>query len=567
MAASRRNRELAEWHRNSDYSIVHPPNSKIPWNVPGHVPAGLRVLKTQKYEVQGEISVTCAAKYLSFTSEADFLSYVDIVVPDIVGPAIDIMHYHESEGTQCQAALRTISLYKRANASLLEFFRENTAIREWLATLATLLTEPKLILTNIPVPPGCIVEREEYLRRPLFILPHAVQIIVFAPVDWREDGSYHSADTYGRRFPLGFPRPSPNDEKAFREYSLDDLYRALILQHFLFRQRSDGMNEKRYRDSLSISPPEAEAPWLGYSVGRSEPPWVEDSKVSAVARSFIIRLPREIQLRIVELAISPKVTPTLLNRPKELRRYSKVQSTWEDSILALKLSSRLMYRFAIAEQNIEGVVDQRAVFRMSLDIDTLRVFDMGLPDFRTATGISVLPVRKLLSISKMSFYRRATDCDTMWRCESPLGEALDLEKLPKLEEFSVIFPNVAGYWMIEGLQRVRTQTDVPDSAHTGIKWQFNTGLYPVPSWKGRSHDSHFNGSEEPYMHLDAPILKEAIPYVGHWGYEHNPGAIGGYWASFQYFEKTKDVYFGPLSWKEVQPLVKGPFGKNGREVL
>lgn len=320
-------------------------------------------------------------------------------------------------------------------------------------------------------------------------------------------------------------------------------------------------------DPLSINPPKAEAPWLGYSVGRSESPWVEDSKVSTVARSFIIRLPREIQLRIVELASSPKVTPTLLNRPKELRRYSKVQSTWEDSILALKLSSRLIYRFAIAEQNIEGVVDQRAVFRMSLDIDTLRVFDMGLPDFRTATGISVLPVRKLLSISKMSFYRRATDRDTMWRCESPLGEALDLEKLPILEEFSVIFPNVAGYWMIEGLQRVRTQTDVPDSAHTGIKWQFNTGLYPVPSWKGRSHDSHFNGSEKPYMHPDAPILKEAIPYVGHWGYEHSPGAIGGDWASFQYFEKTKDVYFGPLSGKEVQPLVKGPFGKNGREVL
>ncbi|CCT64937.1 uncharacterized protein FFB20_15851 [Fusarium fujikuroi] len=211
---ARRSRELAEWHRNSDYSIVHPPNSKIPWNVPGHVPAGLRVLKTQKYEVQGEISVTCAAKYLSFASEADFLSYVDIVVPDIVGPAIDIMHYHGRrekdkintysdtsfalllsaqnqdliDHTQNQKVhsvrLRSeLSPYTNEPMRLLEFFRENTAVREWLATLATLLTEPKLILTNIPVPPGCIVEREEYLRRPLFILPHAVQIIVFAPVD------------------------------------------------------------------------------------------------------------------------------------------------------------------------------------------------------------------------------------------------------------------------------------------------------------------------------------------------------------------------------------------------
>ncbi|SCV45366.1 uncharacterized protein FFB14_08612 [Fusarium fujikuroi] len=552
---ARQNRELAEWHRNSDYSIMHPQNGKIPWSVPGHVPGGLRVLKTQEYEVQGEISVTCAAKYLSFANEADFLSYVDIVVPDIVGPAIDIMHYHGRQEnakinaysdtpfgllpsaqnqdvinhTQNQNIHRVrlrsgLSPYTHEPMRLLEFFCENTAVREWLATLATLLTEPKLILTNIPVPPRCIVEREEWILQ--------VYGSVCPPL------------------PLGFPRPSPNDEKAFGDYSLDDLYRALILQHFLFRQRYDGKNEKRYRDPLSITPPKAEAPWLGYSVGRSEPPWVEDSK-----------------LQIVELASSPKVTPTLLNRPKELRRCSKVQSTWEDSILALKLSSRLMYRFAIAEQNVEGVVDQRVVFRMNLDIDTLRVFDMGLPDFLTANGPSVLPVRKLLSISKISFHRRATDRDTMWHCDNPLGKALDLEKLPKLEEFSLIFPNVAGYWMIGGLPRVRTQTEVPGSAHTGIKWQFNIGLYPVPGWKGRSHDSHFNGSEKPYMHPDAPILEEAMPYVGHWGYEHSPGAIGGYWASFQYFEKTNDVYFAPLSWMEVELLVKGPFGKNGREAL
>ncbi|KLO85621.1 uncharacterized protein LW93_14236 [Fusarium fujikuroi] len=515
---ARQNRELAEWHRNSDYSIMHPQNGKIPWSVPGHVPGGLRVLKTQEYEVQGEISVTCAAKYLSFANKADFLSYVDIVVPDIVGPAIDIMHYHgrqEKEKinaysdtpfgllpsaqnqdlidhTQNQNIHRIklrseLSPYRHEPMRLLEFFCENTAVREWLATLATLLTEPKLILTNIPVPPGCIVEREEYLWRPLFILTDAVQIMVFAPVDWCEDGSYKSTAPYARRFPLGF---------------LD---------------QARMMKRRLGTTVLTIS-----------------------IELSFFSTSSFVR---------------------------ELRRCSKVQSTWEDSILALKLSSRLMYRFAIAEQNVEGVVDQRVVFRMNMDIDTLRVFDMGLPDFLTANGPSVLPVRKLLSISKISFHRRATDRDTMWHCDNPLGKALDLEKLPKLEEFSLIFPKVAGYWMIGGLPRVRTQTEVPGSAHTGIKWQFNTGLYPVPGWKGRSHNSHFNGPEKPYMHPDTPILEEAMPYVGHWGYEHSPGAIGGYWASFQYFEKTNDVYFAPLSWMEVELLVKGPFRKNGREAL
>ncbi|CVK94475.1 uncharacterized protein FMAN_16131 [Fusarium mangiferae] len=280
-----------------------------------------------------------------------------------------------------------------------------------------------------------------------------------------------------------------------------------------------------------------------------------------------MRLPRKIQLRIVELAIPQKVTPRLLNRPKDRRRYSRVQSTWEDSVLALKLSSRMMHKLAVAEQNVQGVVDQRVTLRMNLDIDTLRVFDMSLPDFLTANGVSALPVRKLLSISKISAEDCGTLHDPMWRCKIPIGKALDLEKLPKLDEFSVILPSVPESWMIEDLPRVKAQTDVSGAAHTGIKWQFNTGLYPVPRWEGQLHDSHFNGSEIPSIHPNAPIPDEAIPYVGKWGYERSPGAVGGYWASFQYFEKTRDVYLAHLSWKEVESLVKGPFGKNGREAI
>ncbi|KAF5666991.1 hypothetical protein FDENT_12190 [Fusarium denticulatum] len=181
-----------------------------------------------------------------------------------------------------------------------------------------------------------------------------------------------------------------------------------------------------------------------------------------------------------------------------------------------------MHKLAIAEQNVQGVVDQHVAFRMNLDIDTLRVFDMNLPDFVTANGPSALP-----------------------HCKRPIGEALDLEKLPKLDEFSVIFPSVSQDWTIEDLPRVRDQTDIAGAAHTGIKWQFNTGLYPVPRWE-KYHDDHFNGSYKPYMHPDIPIPEEVIPYVGEWGYERSPEAVGGYWTSFQYFEETRDVYFTPL---------------------
>ncbi|KAF5627419.1 hypothetical protein F52700_8344 [Fusarium sp. NRRL 52700] len=451
---ARQNRELAEWHRNADYSIVYPPKNKTPWLVAGKVPKGLRVLETQAEKSKKRISVTCAAKYLSVAIEVDFLSYVDVVVPDIVGPANYVLH---GDG-----------FYYR---DIIDAYSDN----------------PFALHPN--------TQNQDLIAH--------IQSQVLGTIFWREDGSYKSTDSYIRHFPLGFPTPNSNDEKAFGEHTLDDLYRTLILQEFLFRQTYDESEESRCKKLVRTIPPKADSQWLGYSVGRSEPPWVEQSKLSAVDRSFIMRLPRELQFRIIELASSPQVTPTLRNRPIPRRSYSRVQSTWEDSMLALKLSSRMIY---------------------DLDIDTLRVFDMGLPEFHTTNGPSTLPVRKLLSISKIIPKSCATHDDTMWLLESPVGEALDLEKLPKLDEFSAILPSVAESWMIEDLPRVRPQVDVLGVAHIGIK-------------------CHFNGSEKPSMHPNAPILDEAIPYVGRWGYER----------------KTKDVYFTPLSWNEV--------GENGREAL
>ncbi|CVK94476.1 uncharacterized protein FMAN_03563 [Fusarium mangiferae] len=238
---ARQNRELAEWHRNADYSILHPPNVKIPWSITDRstwseirrVPAGLRVLETQADKPNGRLSVTCAAKYLSFKSEADFLSYVEVVVPDIVGPANYVLHgdsfsykdrinaysntpFALHPSTQNQGLIdhiqnqnvddvmehsprnRTLGSCNYKPKSLLGFFRENAAVREWLTTLATLLTEPKLIPTYVPIRPGTVSD-----------------FMLFATVYWREDGSYKSTDPYARRSPLGFPAPNSNDEKAF----------------------------------------------------------------------------------------------------------------------------------------------------------------------------------------------------------------------------------------------------------------------------------------------------------------------------------------------------------------
>ncbi|KAH7260752.1 uncharacterized protein BKA55DRAFT_686334 [Fusarium redolens] len=601
--------ELAETHHIADYSIVHPEtrtgiavfDSKNVW----YLPKALRVINS--FDIPDisrlKISAKLATKYLSFASEADFISYAHTVLPGIVGPAIDVMasdNYVEKirqfdstsfawganggneELNEHLSKLNRLALHcvlfspgrVQCPADLMYFYMGHYQVRDWLNTFATLITEPKLL----PSIRTGYLGFSAGLRIEIFILAHAVQIMLFAPIQGREDASYKSTDSYPRRFPLGYPEPGPDDVMICGKYSLDDLYRALLLIFFILQQRPGKDEDPHISQSSEV--------WLGYTTVRSHYPWNEAINPSSVKPFPFEKLPRELQLRIVDLATSPKVTPTIERREHRGKRTArKIQCTSEDSFLALKLSSRGMYHLVKTANPVVAIYDSviipppgRVIFRMNLRVDTLRLFydHDGLPKFYDAHGRRApLPVRKLLSFSE--YYNREFNQNHRepWWCQRPLCPiSLNLHNLPMLEEYSLILPDADKKWMIEGLPRVRPQTDNETTAHIGTKWQFNYYRYYEAERLHTETPEGFPMGVPPNFcddtHLDGPNPSDrpgSIPYIGRYGYERSKGIVGGHWAGFKYFHETQEVYFAPLSWDEVKPLAIGPYGKNGAEAF
>jgi hypothetical protein len=447
-------------------------------------------------------------------------------------------------------------------------------VRNWLNTFATLLTEPKLLPFTQTVYYG--TEATAWMK--VFVLAHALQILLFAPIQWRQGACYKSTDSYTRRFPLEYPEPGPDDVKICGKYSLDDLYRALLLMFFLLQQRPGKDEDPHISQTSEV--------WLGYTTVRSHYPWNEAINTSSVKPFPFEKLPRELQLRIVDLATSPKVVPTIEERESRwLRASRKIQCTPEDSILALKLSSPGMYHLVKTANSVEAIQYShylppfnRVIFRINLEVDTLRLFNYcrGLPKFYDKHGSRApLPVRKLLLVETEynQFYSQDA-LDSLWNAAIRSSLGLRLDKLPKLEEYSLILPAANQKWMIEGLPRVRPQADNETTSHIGTKWQFNYYRY----YRIDQHDNEIpEGSPMGVppnfcdnSHLDDTDPSDrpgSIPYIGRYGYERSHGIVGGYWAGFKYFHENKEVYFAPLSWDEVKPLAMGPYGENGAEAF
>ncbi|PNP75008.1 hypothetical protein FNYG_11655 [Fusarium nygamai] len=597
-----KDQEVTETYRTNDYPIVHPEtranisyfHSTYDWLCPQE----LRVINCFDFsrDSQYKVSANLLSKYLSFDSEADFICYANDVLPGIVGPAIDLLvtdnyaeKIREYDGTRfaCGAnggkelnehLSKLEYFYNRVSydkgaplpGDVLLSYMRNKELRDWLDTFATLINEPKLLSSIQPT--------YNKHRMEAFILAHALQILLFAPVQWHQGVRYKLTDPYPRRFPLGYPKAGPDDVTVCGKYSLDDLYRALLVFLFLVQQRP-GKGEDSHVSQTS-------EPWLGYTTVRCHYPWYEGAHHSSVEDFAFQKLPREIQLRIIELATSPKVTPTIEEREERWEQgFRKIQCTSEDSLLALKLTSRSMYRLVKTANSVEAIHYRHSslqrppvLFCLNLEADILRLFGVNkrIPTFRDIRGLCTpLPIRRLLLV-EADIHRYCSEdaledlCNSAARC----FRDLELHKLPNLEEYALVLPAVNHRWTMEELPRIRPQDNNESPAHIGTKWQFNLYRYysidqlqqgvqegsPMGVPPSFCDESHLDGTDP----SDRP---GSIPYVGKYGYERSHGIVGGLWAGFKYFLESKEAYFAPLSWTEVEPLVMGDYGENGTRAL
>ncbi|KAF4450959.1 hypothetical protein F53441_6020 [Fusarium austroafricanum] len=621
-----------KWHAETNYKVLHPQTrlniqSRAFRTDKPYMPH-FRLLNYRIIERRSDL--TPISKYLSFRSEADLISYVNVVVPDIVGPALDFMSsgfqssvvkkyadssfawesIHDGNVSPSELAQLFNAASERGHYFSKKLDPIDIAVMYFLSKptqdlvefLVSNLSAPKLIPVTKICPPDRPDPYGDGIRfcSDLFILVHAIQILLFAPTEFRANGSHKTTDSYTRRFPLGFPAPRPDDPKVLGVYSDDDLLRAILLMFLLMEQRT-----ALPLACISSPPPQPSGVWLGYTKTRTGLLYPNYNPSSTRRESFpFMRLPEELQIRIIELAISSQITPCIQDDQflgSGLLR--AIQMTTEDTILPLKLSCRHIYRLIKVSLPVDAVDKYgQVIFRIDFKRDILRTFAHQIPVFHDREGqIAPLPVRKPLMVCSEENYEGAAPNDYVhWDNECPFETAIALDRLPLLEEFNLILQVAESDWRIEGLQREGPQIDIHRHiltdmwgrdrwnnkygeaaaayeekripAHTGIKWKFNYyryyDLYDFPD-----EEESYLGVPPGFCDDEDVEMSEAadprccIPYIGFYGYDRGQASMGGNWAGFRCFEETNEVYFTPLAWTDVEPLVMGPHGENGREAV
>jgi hypothetical protein len=251
-----------------------------------------------------------------------------------------------------------------------------------------------------------------------------------------------------------------------------------------------------------------------------------------------IRLPKELQLRIIELAIGlPRTAPNtgdeqFVDQRSLEMRFRAVLSTSEDMTIPLKISCSHIFNMTRKLRPVEAVpydlflLGEGPLFRINLDRDMLRIFDNALPWYRSNDGYrAAIPVRRILSyMPTVSFWDASNPNDpndiggpNPFHPNNPIdpddddflndlygddhlatfrrapcsvrvplfARHLDIDHLPRLEEFNVVAPVASRFqWIIPGLKRLRPSIEDDDEhekhglqAHTVIKWQLNFHRY------------------------------------------------------------------------------------------
>ncbi|KAF5547460.1 hypothetical protein FMEXI_5156 [Fusarium mexicanum] len=620
-----------EWHQSANYNIVHPGPGELdrmPFRDSIESPYWNETLVLHNFDCpRGHLSedhCEAAAKYLLFETSADLLSYVNVVVPDIVGPAVEVMAALQKDDTTAFGIMTSMqkndfSKFARIEEdwdtfhvpTLLETYNHfviSPRAREWLEKLFDSLVEPKLV----PVTTRFEWDEDGVAIDPkLFILAHAIQLLRFAPVHFRRSNSHKTTDSYPRRFPIGFPQPAFNRPSILGGYSYDDVLRALLLMFLLSEQRATG----QLLPLLPSKPEPSREVWLGYRKTRSDlcQPSGSGSSTSTQSSISFMKFPPEVRLMIIESALPTQIAPCIkgddnYDNDAGTIRFRAIHATHEDTLLPLKLSCRYIY-YAIRQVRPVEAVDgdnDEVIFRFDFKQDTLRVFDYGLPLLKTSSGRELpLPVQKLM----VTTYETALRDPVEWEGVA-LERVMSIRRFPWLKEFSMVCPVAKREWRIEGFERDGPEVDISRTvdelwgsdrnsqlgsrfaslwcaarrirAHTGIRWKFNYHynyivdhtdrewntpqgeLLGVPPDFCEDADSQPDGrlERQEWFYNDNPAF---IPYIGFYGYDRGQCSMGGNWAGFRYFEETGAVFFTPLSWDDVEPLVVGPHGENGEE--
>ncbi|EWG50017.1 hypothetical protein FVEG_09355 [Fusarium verticillioides 7600] len=242
-------------------------------------------------------------------------------------------------------------------------------------------------------------------------------------------------------------------------------------------------------------------------------------------------------------------------------------------------------------------------FRIDPLHDIFQVVDMRLPALRPSVSwdpLSIqglhrhaLPVENILSVSRTVSLRRGqappdtdhqsdgsghgsnqagpSDAPPSTYFEMGMEKNLPIfSRLPKIKNISLIIENAGREWNIDGFQMFGP--DVVGPRFHGNDWGMTRA--GDHSWEAQEHfisreiraDARIpwtfvNGwdylsNPEDVSHYSPGDARFSPPYIGLYGYSRGNVSLGGQWAGFRLWVTEQKVEFSPLSWWEVEPLVR-----------
>ncbi|KAF5547475.1 snf2 family helicase [Fusarium mexicanum] len=249
------------------------------------------------------------AMYCTFKGTREFMSYIDIIVPEIASnaalladefqPNQDTLNadapgsmkfiepiYADFRALPVEEKASTASKSSKPNPNeLLKAYDEDEEIKSFVDRVAKLCPKPTLIpVLNKHVDSRVLLDNKEQISPKAFVLAHAVQILLFAPMDWDRDRVYsRDREKYVHRFPTPAEFGGGTGTQVAGLFSMEDLHRAILIFYTLVCRRSRSPSKRT--PWITRPPPisKKDEPFIGYwnesAVAITEVPEVADTVV------------------------------------------------------------------------------------------------------------------------------------------------------------------------------------------------------------------------------------------------------------------------------------------------
>ncbi|RSL97586.1 hypothetical protein CEP52_010794 [Fusarium oligoseptatum] len=277
---------LPEWYGTAIFDVVLPPAPQLSQaerrerqrrHADAKYPPGVFLPKAF-LSALGDMGTI--SQYNAFRNEVDCIAFVEVICPDIFGPAVSVMSSFSKAGPRLSLEekrfdslmaplLNTIQSLSDASETsfpvpppveVISAYVDDAAVRDLVDEVARTIPRPVLIPVLVKNIRPNDHANKDHIAQIAFVLIHAVQLLLFSTTQFQQDRTYHREHPE-RRYTF-----DTGDKTVAGLFSLEDLNRAVLMMYTMYNRRctkADAMQKRK--------PPQCKSAWMGYAEPKYNP--------------------------------------------------------------------------------------------------------------------------------------------------------------------------------------------------------------------------------------------------------------------------------------------------------